>query len=98
MFSDDKTINAIQHIQLDLLKELLRVCDKYNLRVWADGGTLLGTVREKGFIPWDDDIDMALFREDYDKLVAVAPKEFKHPFFFSSVGTPRRPAHKPSPN
>ncbi|MBR5660194.1 MAG: LicD family protein [Bacteroidales bacterium] len=82
MFSDDKTIRSIQLIQLDLLRELFRVCDKYGLKVWADGGTLLGTVREKGFIPWDDDIDMALFREDYDKLVAVAPKEFQHPYFF----------------
>jgi lipopolysaccharide cholinephosphotransferase len=75
-------IKKVRAIQLDLLQELFRVCDKYHLKVWADSGTLLGTVREKGYIPWDDDIDMALFREDYDKLVAVASQEFKHPYFF----------------
>lgn len=69
-------------VQLELLKKLLEVCDKYQLKIWADGGTLLGTIRHKGYIPWDDDIDMAMFRDDYDKLVQIAPKEFDHPYFF----------------
>lgn len=69
-------------VQLDLLRKLLEVCDKYHLRIWADGGTLLGTVRHKGYIPWDDDIDMVMFRDDYDKLVQLAAKEFNHPYFF----------------
>ena len=70
----DSVLKKVRDIQLSLARELLRVCNKYNLRVWADSGTLLGTVREKGYIPWDDDIDMALLREDYDKLVAYAPR------------------------
>lgn len=78
----DSVLKKVRDIQLSLARELLRVCNKYNLRVWADSGTLLGTVREKGYIPWDDDIDMALLREDYDKLVALAPNEFKRPYFF----------------
>ena len=67
---------------MELLKKLLEVCDKHHLRIWADGGTLLGTVREHGYIPWDDDIDMAMLRDDFDVLVKIAPKEFSHPYFF----------------
>ncbi len=74
-------------IQLDLLNKLLDVCERYKLKIWADGGTLLGTVREHGYIPWDDDIDMAMLRPDYDKLISVASKEFRHPFFFQYGNT-----------
>ena len=46
--------------QVELLKQLDRICRKYQLDYWIDSGTLLGTVRHKGFIPWDDDIDAAM--------------------------------------
>lgn len=75
-------MKKVWRVQMELLKKLLSVCEKHNLRIWADGGTLLGTVREHGYIPWDDDIDMAMLREDYDKLVSIAPMEFTSPFFF----------------
>ncbi len=69
-------------VEMELLKKLLEVCKKHNLRIWAEGGTLLGAVREHGYIPWDDDIDMAMPREDYDKLREVASEEFRSPYFF----------------
>lgn len=75
-------MKGLWKVQMDLLKKLLEVCAKHHLRIWAEGGTLLGTVREHGYIPWDDDIDMAMLREDYDKLVEIAPSEFNHPYFF----------------
>ncbi len=75
--------------QLDMLKELLRVCAKHELRIFADAGTLIGAVREKGFIPWDDDIDMVMPREDYQKLCKVAPQEFSDPLFFQTIYTDR---------
>lgn len=69
-------------VQMNLLSKLLEVCEIYNLKIWAEGGTLLGAVREKGFIPWDDDIDMAMLRDDYNKLLEIAPDVFKSPYFF----------------
>ena len=74
-------------VLLDLLAELNRVCDKHGLTVLADSGTMLGAVRHKGFIPWDDDIDLSMSRSDYEKLCEVAPREFEHPYFFQTEET-----------
>lgn len=77
-------------VELDMVMELLQICKRHNLRIYADGGTLLGAVRHKGFIPWDDDIDMMMPREDYDRLVEIAPTEFSYPHFFQTLYTDPR--------
>lgn len=69
------------NVEINLLMEFARVCDKYNLRWFAIGGTLLGAARHKGFIPWDFDIDVIMFRPDYDKFQRVAAKEIQSPYF-----------------
>ena len=74
-------------VMLDLLVEFDRVCKKYGLKYSVSSGTLLGAVRHRGFIPWDDDLDVQMFRNDYDKLLEIGPKEFKHPYFFQSKYT-----------
>lgn len=83
-FKITKKRKEIWKTELELLAELIRVCDKYNLKYFLIGGSLIGAIRHKGFIPWDDDIDVGLLREDYNKLLKVADKEFKTPFFFQT--------------
>ena len=70
------------NVQIGLIKEFERICKKHNLNWWACGGTLLGAARHKGFIPWDDDVDLAMLRPDYNKFLAVAADEIKYPYFF----------------
>lgn len=64
-------LRDIQLANLALLKELAYVCEKHNFKYILDAGTLLGAIRHKGFIPWDDDIDILMFREDYEKIVSA---------------------------
>lgn len=75
-----RELKSIWAVELDLLNEFDRVCKKYNLRYYAFGGTLLGAVRHHGFIPWDDDIDVAMPMEDYKLIQEIAQKEFIHPY------------------
>lgn len=78
-------MKQIWAVQLDLLAELDRVCKKYGLQYYADSGTLIGAVREQGYIPWDDDIDIVMKREDYDRLVSIGQSEFQSPYFFQNA-------------
>lgn len=80
-----REMKEVWAVELDLLAKLQSVCKKYNLTVLADSGTLLGAIRHKGFIPWDDDIDVVMLRKDYDVLLSVADKEFKDPYFFQTA-------------
>ena len=80
-------IKKIWAVELDLLSEFSRVCQENNIQYFADGGSLLGAIRHKGFIPWDDDIDVMMFRDQYQKLCKIANKAFRHPYFFQTEYT-----------
>ena len=70
---------------LECLSELDRVCRLNNIKYFADYGTLLGAIRHKGYIPWDDDIDVSMLREDYEKFIKCAPRDLQYPFQLFNV-------------
>ena len=80
-----REVKKLWAVELDLLAELDRVCKKHGLKYAANGGTLLGAIRHKGFIPWDDDIDVMMPRCDYEKLIKLAPTEFASPYYLESI-------------
>ena len=67
--------------QMEILADVDKVCKKYNIRWFADRGTLLGAVRHKGYIPWDDDLDICMLRDDYIRFFAVAEKELPSNYY-----------------
>lgn len=80
-------LRKVQFIQLDILKQVIALCEKHDITYFAAYGTLLGAVRHKGFIPWDDDIDLMMPRPDYDRFCEIAQTELKKPFFLQTMET-----------
>lgn len=80
---DDETLRHLQKVQLMMLKDFIKICEENDITYFVIGGTLLGTIRHSGFIPWDDDIDVLMFRKDFEKLNNVMsenPNEKYHLF------------------
>lgn len=84
---ENKSINSLHERMLELLVEFERICEKNHLEYFAVGGTLLGTIRHNGFIPWDDDIDVGMKRKDYEIFLEIAPKELGSSFFLQTIST-----------
>lgn len=80
-------MNELQQELLKLLKEFIRVCDRHHLRYFLVGGSCLGAARHNGFIPWDDDIDVGMPREDYDKFVKLQSEYEGTPYFIQTWET-----------
>lgn len=74
--------------QLEVLEDVDRVCKKHGIRYFADWGTLLGAVRHGGFIPWDDDLDICMKRQDYTRFLEIAPKELPAEYKILNFHTP----------
>jgi len=74
-FLVDSTMKTLWAAGLELLADIADICAKYQLPWFADWGTLLGAVRHKGYVPWDDDLDISMLRPDYEKLLEVLQQE-----------------------
>ena len=84
---DSKVLRKAQLIMLDMLIEFDAICKTHQLQYWLDSGTLLGAVRHQGFIPWDDDIDLSMPLEDYNKFLKIASSELSSEIFFQTSQT-----------
>lgn len=69
-------LRTFQLAEFELLKKVDQVCRKHGIQYWLDFGSMLGAVRHHGFIPWDDDVDIAMLREDYERFLSVLDDEF----------------------
>jgi len=87
MAIDPKELRQAQLIMLEMLVEFDAICQKHNLQYWLDSGTLLGAVRHQGFIPWDDDIDLSMPVEDYNKFLEIGASELSKNIFFQTKET-----------
>jgi len=89
-----RDIRPAQDVMLSLLQAFEKICKTYNLTYWIDHGTLLGAVRDGGFIPWDDDLDVTMPREDYEKFLKIMKKELPENIFLQTKMTdPTTPVH-----
>ena len=86
-------LRRAQWLMLDILKEIDRICKKYGWQYWLSSGTMIGAVRHKGFIPWDDDLDIEMMREDYLKLLKILPTELPSSMILQTSRTPHYGTH-----
>lgn len=83
----DKTLRMLQLCERMILDDIDKVCNENGIKYFLVGGTLLGAVRHKGFIPWDDDLDIAMFREDYIKFQEIFDDNMSEKYFLQNCKT-----------
>lgn len=81
---ENNILRQVQLVQLEILKEVKRICDENNIVYSLEGGTLLGAIRHKGFIPWDDDLDISMVRDEYERFLKIAPEVIKPEYVVQS--------------
>lgn len=89
-FTVTEKLKKVWAVEIDLYLQFARICEKHGIRYQIFGGSLLGAVRHKGYIPWDDDLDVAMTRGEFEKFIKVAPGELKDPYFLQTALTDRK--------
>ncbi len=80
-FYEDKELKKIQSMEMGILKDFIKICEDNNLKYFAVAGTGIGAIRHGGFIPWDDDIDVAIPRKDFDRLISIVERDMSDKYF-----------------
>lgn len=83
----DEDVTRLHLVLLEMYKDIKSVCEKYNIHLIAAGGTALGAIRHKGFIPWDDDMDLFMFREDFEKFKSFFSSDLSDKYYLLAPGT-----------
>ena len=86
----EMTLTEVQQACLDILKDIHNFCQQNGIKYTLQGGTLLGAIRHKGFIPWDDDIDIAMPREDYDRFIRTYTSKKGYKLFSRELAPMRK--------
>lgn len=89
----DIQLREIQEIEIEVLREVDRICKKHGIKYVLAYGTLIGAIRHKGFIPWDDDIDICMLRKDYNRFKKICLTELNERFFYQSKDTDSKYYH-----
>lgn len=84
------TVHDVQQVLLVILKDIDAVCRRHGITYWLNGGSALGAVRHKGFIPWDDDADIAMMRSDFNRFIEVMKEECPEQYVFQCFATDDR--------
>ena len=80
-FYEPQVLRRVQLTELEILKDFMELCDKNGLQYFAFAGTGIGAIRHGGFIPWDDDIDVALPRKDFDRALCLVKEQLSHKYY-----------------
>ncbi len=89
-FFVSEKLKKIWAIEIDLYLQFARICEQYEIKYQIFGGSLLGAIRHSGFIPWDDDLDVAMTREEFRKFISVAQGKLQYPYFLQTALTDRK--------
>ena len=84
---DEDVLHGLQRVELEILLEIDRVCREHDIKYFLDSGTVLGAARHGGFIPWDDDVDISMLRDDYDRFLEIAQDSLGERFFLQTRKT-----------
>ena len=86
-FYEPEVLEKLQHIEMDIVRDFVKICKEHNLEYFGYAGTGIGALRHKGYIPWDDDIDISMPRADYEKFLKIVQEEMGDKYYVLNTDT-----------